>query len=131
MGMPMLAVGIIGGALIARVAASLISKITGKSTKLVNKENVTIQEERSKSIIERRFATGAVGEAPASIQTKAQAAVVQAPEKTSQEVYDMYLDAYRAYMEATQKGDAAAAKTSYEGYQKYLAQYNQMLKEGK
>ncbi|HNW35674.1 MAG TPA: hypothetical protein PKM25_12120, partial [Candidatus Ozemobacteraceae bacterium] len=86
MGMPMLAVGIIGGALIARVAASLISKITGKSTKLVNKENVTIQEERSKSIIERRFATGAVGEAPASIQTKAQAAVVQAPEKTSQEV---------------------------------------------
>jgi len=131
MGMPMLAIGIVGGALIARVVASLIKKVTGKSASLVNKESVTIQEERSKSIIERRFSAVSTDEAVAAASQQAQTTVVQAPEKTSQQVYNMYLDAYRAYMEATQNGDASAAKQSYENYQKYLTQYNQMLKEGK
>lgn len=128
MGFPMLAIGVIGGGLIARGIAALIKKLTGKSAVLINKERLAVQEERSKSIIEQRLAES--GAAAAAIAAPASTATVSSGEKTSEQVYDQYLAAYRAYMAATQTGDSKAAQQAYAEYQKYLTLYNQMLKSG-
>lgn len=131
MGMPMLAIGIIGGGLIARAVAALLKKVTGKSTILVNKKSLEVQEERSRSIIERRLAETSTPATTPKVQSAPAAAKVEPAQLTSEQVYDQYLSAYRAYMEATQNGDSKAAQQSYTDYQKYLALYNQMLKQGK
>lgn len=130
MGFPMLAIGVIGGGLIARGIAALIKKLTGKSAILINKERLAVQEERSKSIIERRLAEAGTT-AAAATAAPTSTATVTSGEKTSEQVYDQYLAAYRAYMAATQTGDAKAAQQAYTEYQKYLTLYNQMLKSGK
>lgn len=135
MGFPMLAVGVIGGGLVARLATKGIAKLFGKKPLLITKASIDPAAAAAES--------AAVGEFFANMnEKKAAAPVVAEPiakadnSKSfnvgdSQSAYNNYVAAYKTYMEATQKGNAAIAKQSYTEYKKNLDLYNALVKDGK
>lgn len=135
MGFPMLAVGVIGGGLIARLAAKGLAKLFGKKPVMVKQSDIDPAAAAAES--------AAVGNFFANMNNKTEpAAVVKEPVAQadnsssfnvgdSQSAYTSYVAAYKTYMEATQKGDAALAKSSYTEYKKNLDLYNALLKAGK
>lgn len=139
MGFPMLAVGVIGGGLIARLAVTAIGKLFGKKTPMVMETQVNpeaaAKENAAMAAWLDQLNSKKDAETPAPVVTekpKPAAPVQSVPEvKDSQTAYDHYTAAYKNYMVATQKGDAALAQTAYAEYKKYLALYNTFIKEGK
>ena len=139
MGFPMLAVGVIGGGLIARLAATGISKLFGKKTPMVMESQVNSDAAAKESAAAAAWLdqlnkkSDQSVAAPAKTETVKKAEPVQStPEvKDSQAAYDRYTAAYKNYMTATQKGDATLAQSAYADYKKYLALYNSYIKSGK
>ncbi|GAB4281006.1 MAG: hypothetical protein Kow0029_25910 [Candidatus Rifleibacteriota bacterium] len=137
MGFPMLAVGVIGGGLIARLAVKAAGKLFGKKTPMIAESQINPEAAAAESAACASFldklnkdndapATAAVTTKPA-----APAATSQTTVKDSQAAYEKYTAAYKRYMEATQKGDAAMAQTAYKEYKEYLGLYNSFIKSGK
>ncbi|MBF0501625.1 MAG: hypothetical protein HQM09_15910 [Candidatus Riflebacteria bacterium] len=128
MGAPVLAVGVIGGALIGRSVAALIKKITGKSSPMVSVKAVPqskVDDAKSQDFINHLLpASKAPVAAPvAATPTPAPVAVAPAAADIGQDSYNRYLSSYKAYIEASQNGDAAAAQKCFSEYQKNLAAY--------
>ncbi|MGM0600838.1 MAG: hypothetical protein ACQETH_13590 [Candidatus Rifleibacteriota bacterium] len=136
MGFPMLAVGVIGGGLIARLAAKGISKLFGKKTPVIPetkinpeaaaKENAAVADFIGKMNDDKKASAPAVKEQPKPAKPK----VTSKEVKDSQTAYEKYTKAYKNYMTATQKGDAAMAQSAYKEYKKYLSLYNSFIKNG-
>lgn len=135
MGFPMLAVGVIGGGLLARLAAVGIKKLFGKKPVLIKQADIDPAAAAAES--------AAAGAFFANMNKKAEPAVVK-PEPVakadtsksfnvtdSQSAYTSYVAAYKNYMEATQKGNATLAQQSYTEYKKNLDLYNSLIKAGK
>jgi hypothetical protein len=141
MGFPMLAVGVIGGGLIARLAVTAISKLFGKKQVLIKQGDIdpaAAAKENSAAADFMAKMTGTstvpVATAPKATKTTSAAAApaVKAPAVVdSQAAYSNYLAAYKQYMSATQTGNAALAKSSYADYKKNLDLYNSLIKGGK
>jgi hypothetical protein len=139
MGFPMLAVGVIGGGLIARLAVSAAQKLFGKKTPMITEGQVNEEAAAKESAAVASFldklnrkdneaAAPAVKPEPVK---KAEPVTSSTEVKDSQMAYDKYTAAYKNYMTATQKGDAALAQSAYSEYKKYLALYNSFIKSGK
>ncbi len=136
MGFPMLAVGVIGGGLIARLAVKAASKLFGKKQVLLQQSAIDPKAAAAeKSAIEAYFgklnnkkttSAAAAPEAPTPASSTSGAKV-----DNSQAAYNNYVAAYKNYMDATQKGNAALAQKSYAEYKKNLDLYNSLLKSGK
>ncbi len=137
MGFPMLAVGAIAGGLGARLIVKGISKLFGKGKSvMVSQTSIDSEAAAKESAACADFLAKLNNKAAApaaAVEKPAQAAA--APQEPagmdSQTAYDRYLSAYKGYMDATQKGDAAIAKASYAEYKKYLGLYNSLVKSGK
>ncbi len=138
MGFPMLAVGVIGGGLIARLAVSAASKLFGKKMPMIAESQVNPAAAQAES----DAAAAWIAELNKKNETAAAPAVKEEPKpaepvkstpevKDSQTAYDRYTVAYKNYMAATQKGDAALAQAAYSEYKTYLALYNSYIKSGK
>jgi hypothetical protein len=139
MGFPMMAVGVIGGGLIARLAVKGISKLFGKKTPVIPqtqidpeaaaKENAAVADFIGKmnSDKDTTASAPAIKEEPEPTQPK----VTSKEVKDSQTAYEKYTAAYKNYMTATQKGDAAMAQSAYKEYKEYLSLYNSFIKSGK
>lgn len=138
MGFPMLAVGVIGGGLIARLAVKAVSKLFGNKTPMVmetqvNPEASAKENAAMASWLDQLNKKNDTPAAPAVVEAPKAAEPVQAsPEvKDSQTAYDKYTAAYKNYMTATQKGDAALAQAAYAEYKQYLGLYNSYIKSGR
>ncbi len=128
-GFPMIAVGVVGGALLARGIAWLWKKLTGKAKTPEVAVTVTEQDNKAQAFINSLSSSSTTTATPAPAATTAKPATpAPTPTNNGQDAYNKYLDAYKAYMAATSKGDAAAAQASYAEYKKYLAEYNATLK---
>ena len=138
MGFPMMAVGVIGGGLIARLAVKGISKLFGKKTPVIPETDINPEAAARENAAVADF----IGKMNKDKEVKASAPVakeepkVTEPRATSNEVkdsqtaYEKYTAAYKNYMTATQKGDAALAQSAYKEYKKYLTLYNSFIKNG-
>ncbi|MFZ2960215.1 MAG: hypothetical protein WA705_25315 [Candidatus Ozemobacteraceae bacterium] len=124
MGAPMLAVGVIGGALLGRGIAALFKKITGNDTTLVAVADDGKTQDFINHILPTNAAAAVVPEA-----TPAPVTVTPVATDPSQDSYNRYLTAYKAYLEASQNGDSAAAQKCFGDYQKYLAEYQASTKK--
>ncbi len=126
MGFPLLAAGVVGGALVARFGAQLIGKlfkkVTGKPAPYVD---LKAQDAKAQEFINQLTQPSPT---PAAA-TPAPAAKAIEPDKAdpSQGAYEKYLAAYKAYMNATQNGNAAEAQKAYAEYKKNLDLYNASL----
>ncbi|RCK80916.1 MAG: hypothetical protein OZSIB_2804 [Candidatus Ozemobacter sibiricus] len=126
MGFPLLAAGVVGGALVARFGAQMISKlfqkVTGKPAPVVD---LKAQDAKAQAFIDQltKPAPAAAAPAPAPVAKAIE------PDRVdpSQGAYEKYLAAYKAYMTATQNGNAAEAQKAYAEYKKYLDLYNASL----
>lgn len=136
MGFPMMAVGIIGGGLLARLATSAISKIFGKKPLVIKKSQLDPKAAAAENAAAANFIAGMNKETSTTVA----APVVTAPApvapvsneiKDSQTAYERYVAAYKSYMEASQKGDAKMAQAAYGEYRQYLDLYNALIKAGK
>ena len=128
MGFPLLAVGVIGGALIGRGIAKLFSKITGKAPQAISSAELAQEETNAEAFIAHVNAKSAIDAAPVAVTTAAVVAPQAEPQDPAKDAYAKYLAAYKTYMAATQEGDSKAAQASYAEYKKYLDQYNVLLK---
>lgn len=138
MGFPMLAVGVIGGGLIARLAVKAVSKLFGKKPVIMKQSDIDPSAAAAESAVAADFFAKLnkddKKEEPVAVKTESAAA---APAKSapavsdSQTAYNNYVAAYKSYMEATQKGNAALAKQSYADYKTNLDMYNALIKAGK
>lgn len=124
MGMPMLAIGVIGGGLLGWSLSKLIGKLTGNAVK---KAEMAAQDTKVNDYLSTVPAVAAPVEVKQAV-AKPSAAAEEKVENVSQ-AYDRYLAAYKAYMAASEKGDTAAAQTSYAEYKKYLTLYNSLMKQ--
>lgn len=141
MGFPMLAVGVIGGGLIARLAVKGVSKLFGKKQVLLKQGDIDPAAAARDNNEAADFMAKMTGTSTVPITSSASVAkkadVAAAPKITaakavdSQTAYSSYLAAYKQYMEATQKGNAALAKTAYADYKTNLDLYNSLIKSGK
>lgn len=140
MGFPMLAVGVIGGGLVARLAVKGVSKLFGKKPVMLKQSDINPSAAAKENAEAADFMAKMTGTSIVPITSSASVAkksVAAAPTiKTpkvadSQAAYTNYLAAYKQYMTATQKGDAALAKSSYADYKKNLDLYNSLTKNGK
>ncbi len=137
MGFPMLAVGVIGGGLIARLAVTAAQKLFGKKTVTLKQGDIDPAAAAAESAATADFiAKLNAKEEPAPVvkkeEPKAAAPAATTPTvKDSQTAYNNYLAAYKQYMEATQKGDATLAQTAYKEYKANLDLYNTLIKSGK
>ncbi|MEW6710575.1 MAG: hypothetical protein AB1403_12190 [Candidatus Riflebacteria bacterium] len=139
MGFPMLAVGVIGGGLIARLAVNAASKLFGKKTPMITESQVNPDAAAAESAAAAAWLdqlnkkNDTTVAAPAKVETPKKADPVQSsPQvKDSQTAYDKYTAAYKNYMAATQKGDAKLAQAAYAEYKQYLGLYNSYIKSGK
>ncbi|MDD3146708.1 MAG: hypothetical protein PHD82_05355 [Candidatus Riflebacteria bacterium] len=138
MGFPMLAVGVIGGGLIARLAVKGIQKLFGKKTVTLKQSDIDPAAAAAESAATADFIAklNADDDEPAPVvkteKATTAAPIVANPEiKDSQTAYNKYLAAYKSYMEATQKGNAELAKTAYAEYKTNLDLYNALIKSGK
>lgn len=137
MGFPMLAVGVIGGGLIARLAVKGVSKLFGKKPVIMKHGDVNPAVAAQESAVAAAFfdklnkksedEPAAKKEEPSVAPSKPSAPSVS----DSQTAYNNYVAAYKSYMEATQKGNAALAQSSYADYKKNLDMYNSLIKAGK
>ncbi len=136
MGFPMLAVGVLGGGLIARLAVTTAQKLFGNKTVSLKQSDIDPSAAAAESAATADFIAklNAGNETVAEVkeEPKAAAPVTASPTvKDSQTAYNNYLAAYKTYMEATQKGDATAAKAAYADYKTNLDLYNSLIKSGK
>ena len=137
MGFPMLAVGVIGGGLIARLAVKGIQKLFGKKTITMKQSDIDPAAAAAESAATADFIAKLNADNDPAPVVKAEKATTAAPIvanpeiKDSQTAYSKYLAAYKSYMEATQKGNAALAKTAYTEYKTNLDLYNALIKSGK
>lgn len=137
MGFPMLAVGVIGGGLIARLAVTAAKKLFGKKTPMIAEAKVNPEAAAAESAAcasfldklnkDKETAPAAAAKAPA---VKAASTSESSEVKDSQTAYNSYTAAYKNYMAATQKGDAALAQSAYAEYKKHLGLYNSFIKNG-
>ena len=141
MGFPMLAAGVIGGGLVSYLAVKGISKLFGKKQISLPQSDVNPEASAKESALVNDFIAkmSAKEDESASTSTPAPAATTetisaQSPSEptisNSQDAYNKYLEAYKGYMEATQKGDAQLAQSRYAEYKKYLGMYNSFVKSG-
>jgi hypothetical protein len=137
MGFPMLAVGAIGGGLIARMAVSAAKKLFGKKTPMI----ANTQIDPNAAAKENAAAASFLDQLNKKDETPTAALAPEPPKtaepvkpskevKDSQTAYDKYTAAYKNYMTATQKGDAALAQAAYKEYKQYLGLYNSYIKSG-
>lgn len=138
MGLPMLAVGVIGGGVIGMLAAKAFKKMFGKKDIMVEKGSIDPAAAAIESSAVGDFISGmnnqtaAVTAAPVAPKpVVATPAVSSNTIKDSQSAYNKYLAAYKGYMTATDKGDSKLAQASYVEYKKYLNMYNEFVKAGK
>jgi hypothetical protein len=138
MGFPMLAVGVIGGGLIARLAVTAISKLFGKKEVMLKQSDIdpaaaAKEQAEAADFMAKMTGTSTVPVASPASGSKTTSAAA-APQITtpkvvdSQTAYSNYLAAYKQYMDATQKGNAAAAQKAYSEYKKNLDLYNSLIK---
>lgn len=130
MGAPLMIAGVIGGALLGRSVAALFKKLTGKATNLVQVSSGAVAAEDAKGQDFINHLLNRKAEEPAA--PAAQPAVQDAPAApatdVSQDCYNKYMNAYKAYLDASQQGDATAAQKAFTDYQKYLGEYQTMTK---
>lgn len=135
MGFPMLAVGAVAGGLLARLVVSGIQKLFGKKNVNISQSSIDPDAAAAESAATADFIAQLNDEPTTTTVKKEPAATPSAPAavevKDSQTAYNNYLAAYKSYMDATQKGDAALAQSSYSAYKKNLDLYNSLLKSGK
>jgi len=138
MGFPMLAVGVIGGGLIARLAVKGIQKLFGNKNVTIKQSDIDPDAAKAESAATADFIaklnSGSSTPSTATVtkaEPKPAAAAPAATIKDSQTAYNNYLAAYQKYMAATQKGDATAAKEAYTDYKTNLDLYNALIKSGK
>jgi hypothetical protein len=139
MGFPMLAIGAIGGGLIARMAVKAAGKLFGKKTPMVSNTQIdpaAAQKENAAaaafldSMNKKKESASVSAKAPEE-PAKSKPVKSSSGIKDSQAAYERYTAAYKNYMEATQKGDAALAQSAYKEYKEYLGLYNSFIKSGK
>lgn len=125
-GLPLLLAGVVGGALLGRGLVTLIKKLTGKSASIVQITGVNKEEDKQSQEFMNYLAHSS-GTNPAAAPAAAAPAITQsvqeAPANGGQDAYNKYLASYRAYMDATQKGNSELAKSAYIDYQKNLTAY--------
>lgn len=141
MGFPMLAVGVIGGGLVARLAVKGFSKLFGKKQVMLKQSDIDPAAAAKENAEAADFMAKMTGTSTVPVTSSAgavkTASTAAAPTITtpkvvdSQTAYSSYLAAYKQYMDATQKGNAALAKTAYADYKTNLDLYNSLLKGGK
>jgi len=126
MGLPLLAAGVVGGALIGRFGAQLIGKlfkkVTGNSAPVVN---MAEQDKKAQEFINQLSQGNSP--APATNPAPAKPAVEPSQADPSQGAYERYLAAYKSYMTASQSGNSAEAQKAYAEYKKNLDLYNASL----
>ncbi len=126
MGWPVMLAGVAVGALGSRALASVIGKIFNKAkavaTPITAQAAAKMSEQDAKA---QAFIDQMMGKASGSTSsTYGQAAPApMSATSGSQDAYNRYLAAYKTYMEATQKGDSAAAQSAYAEYQSALKAY--------
>ena len=130
MGLPMLAVGVIGGALIGRGVAGLLKKLTGKASTVVQVSAgaVAAEDAKGQDFINHLMNRKTEDPAPAAVQPTAAETTAAPTADVSQDCYNKYMNAYKAYLDASQKGDPVAAQKCFGEYQKYLGEYQTMTK---
>lgn len=139
MGFPMMAVGIIGGGLLGRLATSLVSRLFGnKNPVLVSDTQINQAAAAQQDAAMRDFLSGLGG--PTSSASALAASAPTAPAvpagtaagvTSSQVAYDKYVAAYKLYMDATTQGNPALAQQAYGEYRKYLDLYNSLIRAGR
>ena len=140
MGFPMLAIGVVGGGLIARLlvkgVGAIINKITGGSTALIKKGDIdpdAAQQENAEVVSfiqslqeDNTTTTTAVKEEVKPAKETSSSYEV----KDSQTAYNNYIAAYQDYVNCTQKGDVQGAKKAQDVYVKNMELYQSLLKQG-
>jgi hypothetical protein len=126
-GFPLLAAGVIGGALLARTVAKLFTRTTGiKNPPVVQVPNPE-QDKKCLDFINALKAQEEAGSPAAAPSQSVQSAAVAPATVSVQDAYNKYLSAYKSYMEATQKGNSEAAKKAFQEYQTNLAAYQSAM----
>lgn len=137
MGFPMLAVGVIGGGLVARLAVKGFQKLFGNKTVTLKQSDIDPNAAKAESAATADFLAKLNAKSEPAAVVKAEPVKTAAPVaatpavKDSQTAYNNYLAAYKSYMDATQKGDATLAKSAYTEYKTNLDLYNKLIKSGK
>ncbi len=130
MGLPMLAIGILGGGIVSRLLVkgidALIKKIKGSSV-FVKKSD--LDEETAKA--ENAEITAYID----SINEKYSNTTTTTTSTTkkqidSQTAYNNYMEAYNEYVACTSKGDAQGAKAAFKKYEENMELYQSLLKAG-
>ena len=127
MGFPMLAIGVVGGGLIARLVTKGVSALFGKGKNITITKG-EIDEEAAKE--EQAAIDDYLNNLIAENEAIANGEVAGAPEN-SQEAYEKYTAAYAEYTAAVSRGDTAAAQKAMTDYKTYFKQYSQLLSVGK
>ncbi len=126
-GLPLLGIGIVGGALIGRGLVWACSKIKSLFTK---KQPSTAEQAEGYL---KELTGGGIPPLPPPPPTTAAPVTPAtpkpaAPPMDAQEAYKKYMAAFKVYMDATSKGDSAAAQAAYADYQKYMGLYQEAMK---
>lgn len=126
-GLPLLLAGVVGGALLGRGLFTLIKRLTGRAPGLVKITGVNKAEAKQSQEFMNYLAHSS-GTNPAAAPAAAVPAITQSVQEApaasgGQDAYNKYLASYRAYMDATQKGNSELAKKAFVDYQKNLTAY--------
>lgn len=129
MGFPMLAVGVVGGGLLARLVTKGVQKLFGRR-KPISVTNTALSNEcaavENAAVTEYLTNLHKKNELPEDPVSVAGSAV-----QDSQTAYNLYTKAYQEYAQATQRGDAEAAKKAYAEYKTNLDLYSVLIRAGK
>ena len=142
MGLPMLAVGVLGGGLISRLlvkgVSSLVGKITGGKILTIGKSDIDSDAAKAENAELTAFMnsiqTNNVTSTTTTTASKTESATTKATTyvvEDSQTAYNNYIAAYEEYCNCAQKGDAEGAKKAYEAYQTNMNLYQSLLQAGK
>lgn len=129
MGFPILAAGVMGGAILGRVVTKVVKnlfhKTTGKKNHIVR---LKVQDVKAQDFINQLTKDNTNTKSQAANQSTNQANNnTSANVDLSQVAYEKYINAYKAYISTLQKGNSSEVQKAYAEYKKCLDEYNATL----
>jgi hypothetical protein len=143
MGFPMLAIGVVGGGLLAKTVtkgvSALFGKNKGKSFTIAKKDiDQSAAAQEAKEI--EAYLAASLNNYDKNKKAEATSNNVVLETNTgsssgapvsSQQAYELYTAAYKEYTSAAQAGDRARAEKSLESYRTYFKIYSDLLDQGR
>ncbi len=133
MGVPMLAIGILGGGIVSRLLVkgvqALIKKVKGGSL-FIKKSDIDEEAAKAENAEIAAYIDNINKEYTTPEPTITQPAKTTQKPIDSQTAYDNYMAAYNEYVECTSKGDAKGAKAAFTKYEENMELYQSLLKAG-